>query len=88
MTDTIGLIHAQDYIQQLCLSIIDDLENNNFSWYGTERGVFLTINSQTKFIPNDADEEKEIEELWNRVKKTTSQASSRSTLKSKPSSES
>lgn len=69
MTEQIGSIHAQDYVQQLCLSIIDDLDNNYFTWYGNEQGISLTINGQTKFIPNDADEEKEIRELWNQAKK-------------------
>jgi len=76
--DKIGLEPAQEYIQQLCLSIIDDLDNNNFSWYGDERGIFLTINGQQKFISNDANEEKEIRELWKQAKNKP-QKSSRST---------
>ena len=64
----IGLIDQQDYINQLCFSIIDDLEHNNFHWEGDEYGIHLTINGQSKFIPNEADEEKEIEQLWNQVK--------------------
>lgn len=64
----IGLIDQQDYINQLCLSIIDDLEHNSFHWEGNELGIHLTINGQSKFIPNDADEEKEISELWNQAK--------------------
>lgn len=85
MTEQMGLIQGQDYFQQLCLSIIDDLDNNNFSWYGNEQGVFLTINGQTKFIPNEADEEQEIRALWNQVKKTPSQESNPSTSESKDS---
>lgn len=73
MDDKIGLIHNQDYFQQLCLSIIDDLENNNFHWEGNEMGVHLTINGQSTFIPNSADEEKAIEELWNQAKKQSDQ---------------
>lgn len=69
MDDKIGLIHNEDYIQQLCLSIIDDLDNNSFSWYGDETGVHMTINGQAKFIPNEAEEEKEIEQLWKKAKK-------------------
>lgn len=64
----IGLLHNQDYFQQLCLSIIDDLENNNFHWEGNEYGVHLTINGQSKFIPNESDEEKEIEQLWKQAR--------------------
>lgn len=69
MDDRIGLKHNEEYFQQLCYSIIDDLEHNNFYWEGNELGVHLTINGQSKFIPNNADEEKEIEQLWNQVKK-------------------
>lgn len=83
MTDQIGLKPAEDYFQQLCLSIIDDLENNNFSWYGNEHGVMLTINGQTKFIQNDSDEEEEIRELWNTAKKMPEEKDdNRSTLES------
>ena len=60
----IGLIDSEDYINQLCFSIIGDLEHNSFSWTGDEYGINITINGQSKFIPNEADEEKEIEELW------------------------
>jgi hypothetical protein len=70
MDDKIGLIDNQDYINQLCLSIIDDLENNSFFWVGDATGINITINGQTKFIPNESDEEKEITELWNLAKKT------------------
>lgn len=70
MDDKIGLINNQDYINQLCVSIIDDLEHNYFHWEGDETGINININGTTKFIPNEADEQKEIEELWNRVKKT------------------
>lgn len=65
----IGLKPNEEYFQQLCLSIIDDLEHNVFSWEGNDHGVFLTINGKSKFIHNDADEEKEITELWNQAKK-------------------
>ncbi len=65
----IGLAHNQEYFQQLCYSIIDDLENNNFHWEGNESGVHLTINGQSKFIPNEAAEEKEIKQLWKTAKK-------------------
>lgn len=65
----IGLLHNQDYFQQLCMSIIDDLEHNNFHWEGNEHGVYLTINGQSQFIPNEADEEKEIKKLWKTAKK-------------------
>lgn len=65
----IGLKPNEEYFQQLCLSIIDDLENNTFDWGGDERGVTLTINGVTKFIPNEANEEEEIEALWNLAKK-------------------
>lgn len=67
----IGLIPNEDYFQQLCLSIIDDLENNNFHWEGNELGVHLTINGQSAFIPNQANEEEEIEKLWNQAKRTS-----------------
>ena len=65
----IGLLQNEEYFQQLCFSIIDDLDNNSFYWEGNELGVHLTINGQSKFIPNEADEEKEIQELWESVKK-------------------
>lgn len=69
MEDTrIGVATNQDYFNQLCFSIIDDLENNNFHWEGNELGVHLTINGQSKFIPNEADEEKEIEQLWKQAR--------------------
>lgn len=71
MEDTqnkIGLLPNQEYFDQLCFSIIDDLENNNFHWEGNELGVHLTINGQSMFIPNDADEEKEIKKLWKQAK--------------------
>lgn len=64
----IGLQPNEDYFQQLCLSIIDDLDNNNFRWEGNEHGVSLTINGQTQFIPNEADEEEEIEKLWKQAR--------------------
>ena len=54
MNDKIGLIDNQEYFDQLCFSIIDDLENNNFHWEGNEFGVHLTINGQSVFIPNEA----------------------------------
>ena len=60
----IGLIDNQESFNQLCFSIIDDLENNNFHWEGNEHGVHLTINGQSVFIPNEANEEEEIEKLW------------------------
>ncbi len=66
--DLIGIAQNQEYFDQLCFSIIDDLENNNFHWEGNEMGVHLTINGQSKFIPNDANEEEEIEQLWNQAK--------------------
>lgn len=69
MTNMIGAKPNEDYFQQLCLSIIDDLEHNNFHWEGDEHGVKLTINGQTAFIPNDAKEEEGIKELWNQAKK-------------------
>lgn len=65
----IGIKDNEDYFNQLCFSIIDDLDNNNFHWEGNTIGVHLTINGQSKFIPNDADEEKEIRELWKQAKK-------------------
>lgn len=65
----IGLKPNEEYFQQLCLSIIDDLEHNGFTWEGNEHGIMLTINGKSKFIHNDADEEKEITELWNQAKK-------------------
>lgn len=66
--EQIGLAHNEDYINQLCYSIIDDLENNSFFWVGDATGINITINGQTKFIPNGADEQKEIEELWTLAK--------------------
>lgn len=69
MDNQIGLIHNQDYFNQLCFSIIDDLENNNFHWEGNEFGVHLTINGQSVFIPNEANEEEEIEKLWKTARK-------------------
>lgn len=69
INNMIGLAPNQEYFDQLCFSIIDDLENNNFHWEGNELGVHLTINGQSKFIPNDANEEEEIEQLWNQAKK-------------------
>lgn len=69
MTNKIGLQPNEEYFQQLCYSIIDDLEGNNFHWEGNEFGVHLTINGQSKFIPNEADEEKEIKQLWKTAKK-------------------
>ena len=68
MDNQIGLIHNQDYFNQLCFSIIDDLENNNFHWEGNEFGVHLTINGQSVFIPNEANEEEEIEKLWKQAR--------------------
>jgi len=65
----IGLIDNQESFNQLCFSIIDDLENNNFHWEGNEHGVRLTINGQSVFIPNEANEEEEIEKLWKQAKK-------------------
>ncbi len=64
----IGTQTQEEYFQQLCMSIIDDLENNSFRWSGNELGVHLTINGQSKFIPNNADEEKEIEQLWKQAR--------------------
>ena len=64
----IGLIDNQESFNQLCFSIIDDLENNNFHWEGNEHGVHLTINGQSVFIPNEANEEEEIEKLWKTAK--------------------
>lgn len=65
----IGLIYNQDYFDQLCFSIIDDLDNNNFHWEGNEFGVHLTINGQSVFIPNEANEEEEIKKLWKTAKR-------------------
>lgn len=65
----IGLIDNQESFDQLCFSIIDDLENNNFHWEGNEHGVHLTINGQSVFIPNEANEEEEIEKLWKTARK-------------------
>lgn len=67
--DKIGLLENEEYFQQLCMSIIDDLDNNNFHWEGNERGVHLTINGQSIFISNKSNEEKEIEQLWHQVKR-------------------
>lgn len=67
--ERIGVHANQDYFNQLCLSIIDDLANNSFHWEGNELGVHLTINGQSKFIPNSANEEEEIEQLWKTAKK-------------------
>lgn len=64
----IGLVENQDYFNQLCFSIIDDLENNVFYWEGNEFGVHLTINGQSVYIPNEADEEQEIRKLWKQAK--------------------
>ena len=69
MDNRIGLIDNQESFNQLCFSIIDDLENNNFHWEGNEHGVHLTINGQSVFIPNEANEEEEIEKLWKTAKK-------------------
>jgi hypothetical protein len=63
-----GVLANEEYFQQLCYSIIDDLEHNNFHWEGNEHGVHLTINGQSQFIPNEADEEKEISKLWKKAK--------------------
>ena len=65
----IGLIDNQEYIDQLCFSIIDDLENNNFHWEGNEFGIHLTINGQSVYIPNEANEEEEIKKLWKTARK-------------------
>lgn len=65
----IGLKPNEEYFNQLCLSIIEDLDKNNFHWEGNEHGVQLSINGISKFIPNDSDEEKEIEQLWKQAKK-------------------
>ena len=65
----IGLIDNQESFNQLCFSILDDLENNNFHWEGNEFGVHLTINGQSVFIPNEANEEEEIEKLWKTARK-------------------
>lgn len=64
----IGLIDNQESFDQLCFSIIDDLENNNFHWEGNEHGVHLTINGQSVYIPNEANEEEEIEKLWKQAR--------------------
>jgi len=69
MDNNIGLLQNEEYFQQLCMSIIDDLKHNNFHWEGNEYGVNLTINGQTQFIPNETDEEKEISKLWKTAKK-------------------
>ena len=68
LQDMIGIQVNEEYFTQLCYSIIDDLDNNNFHWEGNELGVHLTINGQSKFIPNEANEEEEIEQLWNQAK--------------------
>lgn len=65
-----GMAENQEYFQQLCFSIIDDLENNNFHWEGNEFGVHLTINGQSVFIPNEADEEEEIKKLWKQARRS------------------
>ena len=65
----IGIQANEDAFTQLCLSIIDDLENNNFHWEGNIHGVHLTINGQSVFIPNEANEEEEIKKLWKQAKK-------------------
>lgn len=69
MDNKIGLVQNQEYFDQLCFSIIDDLENNNFHWEGNEFGVHLTINGQSVFIPNEANEEEEIKKLWKQAKR-------------------
>jgi len=69
MDNRIGIAENQEYFDQLCFSIIDDLENNNFHWEGNEFGVHLTINGQSVFIPNEANEEEEIEKLWKTARK-------------------
>lgn len=69
LQNKIGLAPNQEYFDQLCFSIIDDLENNNFHWEGNEHGVHLTINGQSVYIPNEAEEEKEISKLWKQAKK-------------------
>lgn len=72
MDDKIGLANNQEYIDQLIFSIIledGDLKHNNFHWEGNEFGIHLTINGQSKFIPNEANEEEEIRQLWTSVKK-------------------
>lgn len=69
MDNRIGIAENQDYFNQLCFSIIDDLENNNFHWEGNEFGVHLTINGQSIFIPNEANEEEEIKKLWKTARK-------------------
>lgn len=65
----IGIQANEEAFTQLCFSIIDDLENNNFYWEGNEHGVHLTINGQSVFIPNEADEEAEIKKLWKQAKR-------------------
>ncbi len=65
----IGIQANEESFTQLCLSIIDDLENNNFYWEGNQFGVHLTINGQSVFIPNEANEEEEIKKLWKTAKK-------------------
>ena len=65
----IGLIDNQESFDQLCFSIIDDLENNNFHWEGNEFGIHLTINGQSVYIPNEANEEEEIKKLWKTARK-------------------
>lgn len=69
MDNRIGIAENQEYFDQLCFSIIDDLENNNFHWEGNEFGVHLTINGQSVFIPNEANEEEEIKKLWKTARK-------------------
>jgi len=68
MDSRIGIAENQEYFNQLCFSIIDDLENNNFHWEGNEFGVHLTINGQSVFIPNEANEEEEIKKLWKQAR--------------------
>ena len=70
--DEIGLKPNEESFQQLCLTIIDDLENNNFHWEGNNLGVHLTINGQSAFIPNSANEEEEIKKLWKQAKRPKS----------------
>ena len=65
----IGIQANEDAFTQLCFSIIDDLENNNFHWEGNEFGVHLTINGQSVYIPNEANEEEEIKKLWKQAKR-------------------
>ena len=69
LQDMIGIQSNQEYFNQLCFSIIDDLENNNFHWEGNKFGVHLTINGQSVFIPNEANEEEEIKKLWKTARK-------------------